>query len=198
MKIIQIIQIIQIRDVNISTLPSRSTSSENRLSVRGVTCFEKPFLRHRFVKPCCETAVWNRSVRRTFRKMKWNRFFFFLILRTDGCQELKVILPSGTGTTALFLARHLSPTGIAVYAIPCAGDGRYLHRQMAKVFLEVGQSFPLFYHGREFSKVGQASQHKIQNELGLGNLLKANKWPRCWRNSAHRNRKSIVLRTESR
>ncbi|CAN0469477.1 unnamed protein product, partial [Laminaria digitata] len=51
----------------------------------------------------------------------------------DGCQELKVILPSGTGTTALFLARHLSPAGIGACAVPCAGDGGYLLRQMTKV-----------------------------------------------------------------
>lgn len=48
-------------------------------------------------------------------------------------QELRVVLPAGTGTTALFLARHLVPEGIPVYAVPCAGDTAYLYRQMAKV-----------------------------------------------------------------
>ena len=43
------------------------------------------------------------------------------------------MLPAGTGTTALFLARHLVPRGIPVYTVPCAGDSAYLHRQMAKV-----------------------------------------------------------------
>lgn len=44
-----------------------------------------------------------------------------------------MILPAGTGTTALFLARHLVPEGIPVLTVPCAGDSGYLYRQMAKV-----------------------------------------------------------------
>lgn len=56
-------------------------------------------------------------------------FFFHII----GSQELRVVLPAGTGTTALFLARYLVPEGIPVYTVPCAGDGAYLSRQMAKV-----------------------------------------------------------------
>ncbi|CAM9780621.1 unnamed protein product [Ectocarpus sp. 12 AP-2014] len=48
-------------------------------------------------------------------------------------KELRVILPAGTGTTALFLARHLVPEGIPVLTVPCAGDSGYLYRQMAKV-----------------------------------------------------------------
>ena len=49
--------------------------------------------------------------------------------------ELAVVVPAGTGTTALFLGRHLSPRGIAVVAVPCVGDARgsYLRRQMARL-----------------------------------------------------------------
>ncbi|CAN0204949.1 unnamed protein product [Hapterophycus canaliculatus] len=53
-------------------------------------------------------------------------------------KELRVVLPAGTGTTALFLARYLVPEGIPVYTVPCAGDSGYLQRQMAKVDRESG------------------------------------------------------------
>eukprot|EP00667_Euglena_gracilis_P015046 EG_transcript_15626 len=47
-----------------------------------------------------------------------------------GADPLCVVLPAGTGTTALFLARHL--VGVAaVVAIPCVGDAAYLQQQMA-------------------------------------------------------------------
>ena len=42
-----------------------------------------------------------------------------------------VILPAGTGTTALFLARHLQPRGVDVAAVPCVGDAGYLAAQMS-------------------------------------------------------------------
>lgn len=46
--------------------------------------------------------------------------------------KLAVVLPSGTGTTAVFLARHLSPLlpDVKVYAVPCVGDAVYLYQQM--------------------------------------------------------------------
>jgi 1-aminocyclopropane-1-carboxylate deaminase len=49
---------------------------------------------------------------------------------------LAVVVPAGTGTTALFLARHLRqlavPSGAAVnvYAVPCVGTADYLEEQM--------------------------------------------------------------------
>jgi 1-aminocyclopropane-1-carboxylate deaminase/D-cysteine desulfhydrase-like pyridoxal-dependent ACC family enzyme len=46
-------------------------------------------------------------------------------------EALNVFLPSGTGTTALFLQKHL-PDNI-VYTNPCVGDGEYLKKQ----FLEL-------------------------------------------------------------
>ncbi|KAJ1450370.1 hypothetical protein M885DRAFT_571381 [Pelagophyceae sp. CCMP2097] len=53
-------------------------------------------------------------------------------------RRLTVVLPSGTGTTALFLARHLrsvleTPHGATVVAVPCATGGAELQAQMAKL-----------------------------------------------------------------
>jgi len=47
----------------------------------------------------------------------------------SGRRSLDVVLPSGTGTTALFLARHVPP-GVQVYAVPCNGSGEQLRRRM--------------------------------------------------------------------
>ena len=48
---------------------------------------------------------------------------------------LSIVVPAGTGTTALFLARHISiaaapPRGIDVFAVPCVGDDDALMQQM--------------------------------------------------------------------
>ena len=40
--------------------------------------------------------------------------------------NLKVFLPSGTGTTAYFLAKHLD---VEVLTVPCVGDSEYLKKQ---------------------------------------------------------------------
>ena len=40
--------------------------------------------------------------------------------------SLKVFLPSGTGTSAYFLAKHLD---VEVLTVPCVGDGEYLKKQ---------------------------------------------------------------------
>ena len=48
---------------------------------------------------------------------------------------LRVVVPAGTGTTALYLARHLSASagmeGARVFAVPCVGDAAYLRQQMS-------------------------------------------------------------------
>lgn len=48
-------------------------------------------------------------------------------------RKLDVVLPCGTGTTALFLQRHVPP-GVQVYGVPCngggSGDGSSLMRRM--------------------------------------------------------------------
>ncbi|KIM12970.1 MAG: 1-aminocyclopropane-1-carboxylate deaminase [Sulfurovum sp. FS08-3] len=43
--------------------------------------------------------------------------------------NLAVVLPSGTGTTALFLQKYLSQYNIVVYTTPCVGDESYLIEQ---------------------------------------------------------------------
>jgi len=44
-----------------------------------------------------------------------------------GVKELNIFLPSGTGTTALFLQKHLP--SIRVYTTACVGDETYLKKQ---------------------------------------------------------------------
>ncbi len=60
--------------------------------------------------------------------------------KENDIEELNIFLPSGTGTTALFLQKNLlkgQPQGIAptVYTCPCVGDSAYLKKQ----FLELGE-----------------------------------------------------------
>lgn len=50
-------------------------------------------------------------------------------------KPLKVALPSGTGTTALYLAQKLQPEGIEVLTCPCVGGRDYLESQ----FRQLGQ-----------------------------------------------------------
>jgi 1-aminocyclopropane-1-carboxylate deaminase/D-cysteine desulfhydrase-like pyridoxal-dependent ACC family enzyme len=47
-----------------------------------------------------------------------------------GIARLTVFLPSGTGTTALYLSRHLC-SDIEVLTTPCVGDAAYLRKQFA-------------------------------------------------------------------
>jgi len=51
--------------------------------------------------------------------------------------ELNVFLPSGTGTTALFLQKHLPDNN--VYTNPCVGDSDYLKKQFLE--LEVDEKY---------------------------------------------------------
>ncbi len=51
--------------------------------------------------------------------------------KEQGIKELNIFLPSGTGTTALFLQKHLPLN--RVYTTPCVGDISYLKKQ----FLEL-------------------------------------------------------------
>ncbi len=54
--------------------------------------------------------------------------------KVNNLQELNIFLPSGTGTTALFLQKYLKKSGIKVYTTPCVGDAAYLMKQFS--FLE--------------------------------------------------------------
>ncbi|MGP8307663.1 1-aminocyclopropane-1-carboxylate deaminase/D-cysteine desulfhydrase [Vibrio sp. YIC-376] len=53
--------------------------------------------------------------------LDWTRF--------SAKKQFTVALPSGTGTTALYLHKHLSPHGIEVLTCPCVGDRNYLIEQ---------------------------------------------------------------------
>ena len=53
--------------------------------------------------------------------------------------QLTVALPSGTGTTALFLHKHLKPHGVKVITCACVGGDDYLEKQ----FYQLGETdFP--------------------------------------------------------
>jgi 1-aminocyclopropane-1-carboxylate deaminase/D-cysteine desulfhydrase-like pyridoxal-dependent ACC family enzyme len=49
--------------------------------------------------------------------------------KAKAIKNLAVVLPSGTGTTALFLQKYLYPYTIKVYTTPCVGDYYYLVEQ---------------------------------------------------------------------
>lgn len=51
----------------------------------------------------------------------------------DPCKYFSVVVPCGTGTTALYMAQHLDPTSAALYAVPCVGDAAYLEQQFAEL-----------------------------------------------------------------
>ena len=65
--------------------------------------------------------------------------------KDKGIEELNIFLPSGTGTTALFLQKNcsllLTPCSlkINVYTTPCVGDANYLKQQFSE--LEEDESF---------------------------------------------------------
>lgn len=63
--------------------------------------------------------------------LTWTRF--------ESRSEFVVALPSGTGTTAMYLHKYLNPHGIEVITCPCVGGKGYLEQQ----FMELGEtSFP--------------------------------------------------------
>ena len=49
--------------------------------------------------------------------------------RLEGKKQFVVALPSGTGTTALYLSKHLKPHGIEVITCACVGNAEYLTEQ---------------------------------------------------------------------
>ncbi len=94
----------------------------------------------------------------------------------QGIDELNVFLPSGTGTTALFLAKSFSvgmwasrPT---VYTVPCVGDVEYLKKQF--LMLEENENFhPKILtpsKKRHFGKLYRESYNiwlKLREEMGI-------------------------------
>ncbi|UFH58708.1 1-aminocyclopropane-1-carboxylate deaminase/D-cysteine desulfhydrase [Sulfurovum mangrovi] len=55
--------------------------------------------------------------------------------KEQGIEKLNIFLPSGTGTTALFLQKHLPD--IKVFTTPCVGDSAYLKKQFLALEEEV-------------------------------------------------------------
>ncbi len=57
------------------------------------------------------------------------------ILKWKNDKDLDIFLPSGTGTTALFLSKALieRDSNIKVYTTPCVGDKEYLFRQFQEL-----------------------------------------------------------------
>lgn len=51
-------------------------------------------------------------------------------IKENNLKKIKVFLPSGTGTTALFLSKYLS---IDVYTCSCVGDDEYLEKQFLQL-----------------------------------------------------------------
>jgi len=49
----------------------------------------------------------------------------------QGIDQLDVFLPSGTGTTALYLQKTLEKRSTKIYTTPCVGDAEYLRKQFA-------------------------------------------------------------------
>lgn len=60
--------------------------------------------------------------------LSWSRF--------EKGRNIKVALPSGTGTTALYLSQQLKPQGIEVLTCPCVSGKDYLLSQ----FVELGET----------------------------------------------------------
>lgn len=50
-------------------------------------------------------------------------------ITSDKKEDFVVALPSGTGTTALYLQKHLASANISVLTCPCVGDSHYLTQQ---------------------------------------------------------------------
>ncbi|TDH73638.1 hypothetical protein CCR75_007073 [Bremia lactucae] len=64
-------------------------------------------------------------------------------------KRFSVVLPSGTGTTALYLAQHLHPE-IKLFAIPCVGDAAYLQKQFQQL---IGNDVSLQSHSTLLPRV---------------------------------------------
>jgi len=98
--------------------------------------------------------------------------------REQGMEALSVFLPSGTGTTALFLAKVFGKrAGIGgsrptVYTTPCVGDADYLRKQFA--MLEADERYwptilepPRKYHFGKLYKENYEIWIELQQQTGI-------------------------------
>ncbi len=88
--------------------------------------------------------------------------------------KLNIFLPSGTGTTALFLSRYFAEkkASIKVYTTPCVGDEIYLKKQFA--MLEDNEKYhpeilnlPKKYHFGKLYREFYEIWLKLRNECGI-------------------------------
>jgi 1-aminocyclopropane-1-carboxylate deaminase/D-cysteine desulfhydrase-like pyridoxal-dependent ACC family enzyme len=87
----------------------------------------------------------------------------------QGIDELNIFLPSGTGTTALYLQKNILDN---VFTVPCVGDVEYLKKQF--FMLEEDESFHpkilLPSKKRHFGKLYRESYNiwlKLREEMGI-------------------------------
>ena len=99
--------------------------------------------------------------------------------KETGIEELNVFLPSGTGTTALFLQKSLlqllPPTSYLlpkVYTTPCVGDNEYLKKQFS--MLEADENYhptilslPKKYHFGKLYRENYEIWLKLQQQTGV-------------------------------
>ena len=93
----------------------------------------------------------------------------------NGIEELNIFLPSGTGTTALFLAKAfvgMRATRPTVFTVPCVGDSEYLKKQFY-MLEEDEQYHPTIVEPskkRHFGKLYKESYNiwlKLRQEMGV-------------------------------
>ena len=89
--------------------------------------------------------------------------------KEQGIEALNIFLPSGTGTTALYLQKNIKDS---VYTVPCVGDSEYLEKQF--FMLERNEAFhPEILKPskkRHFGKLYKESYNiwlKLQAEMGV-------------------------------
>ncbi len=65
-------------------------------------------------------------------------------------EAVNIFLPSGTGTTALFLSKALAHTPHRVYTVPCVGDANYLQEQFLALSPDVSSHPTILEPPRKF------------------------------------------------
>lgn len=90
--------------------------------------------------------------------------------KEQGIEKLNIFLPSGTGTTALFLQKHLPD--IKVFTTPCVGDSAYLKKQFSLLEEEVNHHPVILtldkkYHFGKLYKDNYKIWLKLQQQTGV-------------------------------
>ena len=94
----------------------------------------------------------------------------------QGIEELNVFLPSGTGTTALFLAKSFNvgmrATRPTVFTVPCVGDSEYLKEQFLMLEKDENLHPKILVPGkkRHFGKLYRDSYKiwlELQDKMGI-------------------------------